>query len=136
MGLRVHKRIKIAKGVHLNVGKKGMSVSAKVGNTTLNSKGRVTTRLAPGISYSTNLKPKKGNNTAVQPIGGDAEIKVKAKNKYLALVLCIFLGWFGVHKFYEGKIGIGIIYLLTFGVGGIGIIVDVIKLLTKPNPYY
>ena len=56
MGFRVNKRIQICKGVTLNVGKKGISTSVKIGNTTINSKGRVSTRIAPGISYTTNLK--------------------------------------------------------------------------------
>lgn len=32
------------------------------------------------------------------------------KNKWVALILCIFLGYFGAHKFYEGKMGMGILY--------------------------
>ena len=59
MGLRVNKRIKIAKGIYLNVGKKGMSASVKVGNVTYNSRGRVTASIPKtGISYSTSLKDK------------------------------------------------------------------------------
>lgn len=60
----------------------------------------------------------------------------RAKNKWVALVLCIFLGFFGGHKFYEGKTGMGIIYLFTGGLFGIGVIIDAITLLFKPNPYY
>lgn len=60
----------------------------------------------------------------------------KAKNKWVAFLLCFFLGAFGAHKFYEGKIGMGILYLLTAGLFGIGWIVDTIKYLFKPNPYY
>lgn len=58
------------------------------------------------------------------------------KNKWVSLCLCIFLGVYGVHKFYEGKIGMGLIYLFTGGLCGIGWIVDLIVLLLKPNPYY
>lgn len=58
----------------------------------------------------------------------------KAKNKWISLLLCIFTVC--GHKFYEGKIGMGIIYLLTVGLFGIGWIIDIIKLLAKPNPYY
>lgn len=57
------------------------------------------------------------------------------KNKRVSLLLCIFLGWLGAHKFYEGKLGIGLIYLFTLGLWGIGWIVDIIRLAFKPNPY-
>ena len=57
-------------------------------------------------------------------------------NKWVAFVLCITLGWCGAHKFYEGKSGMGVLYLLTFGFGGIGVVVDAITILLKPNPYY
>lgn len=59
-----------------------------------------------------------------------------AKNKWVSLILCIFLGWIGAHKFYEGKVGMGILYLFTFGLFGIGWIVDIISIIFKPNPYY
>lgn len=60
----------------------------------------------------------------------------REKNKWVAFVLCLLFGYIGIHKFYEGKIGIGILYLLTVGLFGSGILVDLIVLLTKPNPYY
>lgn len=59
-----------------------------------------------------------------------------AKNKWIALLLCIFLGFLGAHKFYEGKILLGIVYLCTFGFFGIGLFIDFFSLLFKPNPYY
>lgn len=58
------------------------------------------------------------------------------KNKWVALILCFFLGFVGAHKFYEGKIGKGILYLFTAGLFGIGVIIDFIAILMKPNPYY
>lgn len=60
----------------------------------------------------------------------------KPINKWVAFALCLFLGLFGVHKFYEGKIGSGLLYLFTFGLCGIGWIIDCIIILLKPNPYY
>lgn len=39
---------------------------------------------------------------------------------------CLFGGWFGLHKFMEKKIGIGILYLLTCGICGVGWIIDCI----------
>lgn len=40
-------------------------------------------------------------------------------------LLAIFLGYFGAHHFYVGKIGMGILYFLTAGIFGIGWIVDI-----------
>lgn len=60
----------------------------------------------------------------------------KPKNKWLAFFLCFFLGFYGFHKFYEGKIGMGVLYFFTAGLFGIGWLVDCIILLSKPNPYY
>lgn len=60
----------------------------------------------------------------------------REKNKWVALILCIFLGYIGAHKFYEGKVGMGILYIFTVGLFGIGWIVDIISLIFKPNPYY
>lgn len=57
------------------------------------------------------------------------------KNKWVAFFLCLFFGGFGIHKFYEGKILMGILYLCTGGICGIGWVIDLIKLLFKPNPY-
>ena len=42
----------------------------------------------------------------------------------LAWILLTFLGVFGIHRFYLGKWGTGIIYLLTFGLLGVGLIYD------------
>ena len=58
------------------------------------------------------------------------------KDKWVAVLLCLFLGCFGAHKFYEGRIGLGILYIFTLGLFGIGVLVDFIVLLCKPNPYY
>lgn len=54
---------------------------------------------------------------------------VSQKSKVVALLLCIFLGCFGVHRFYVGKIGSGILYLFTCGLLGIGWVVDIILIL-------
>lgn len=52
------------------------------------------------------------------------------KNKTTAALLCFFLGCLGVHRFYVGKVGTGILWLLTAGLGGIGVIIDFIMILT------
>ena len=60
--------------------------------------------------------------------GGKAP--VTGQEKTIALVLLLFLGALGAHKFYLGQTGKGILYLFTGGLCGIGLIIDLIKLLT------
>lgn len=54
---------------------------------------------------------------------------VSAKSKDTAAVLCFFFGGLGIHRFYAGKIGTGVLWLLTLGCFGIGAIVDFIMIL-------
>ena len=53
------------------------------------------------------------------------------KSKLIALCLCFFLSGLGVHRFYVGKIGTGILYLLTGGLFFIGIIIDLVNILSN-----
>lgn len=76
------------------------------------------------------------NNSNVNSNRNINGVAGRAKNKWVALLLCIFLGPFGAHKFYEGKIGMGILYFFTAGLFGIGWIIDIISLIFKHNPYY
>jgi len=57
-------------------------------------------------------------------------------NKWISIVLCIFLGFLGAHKFYEQKYYMGAFYLFTFGFFGIGIVLDLIQLFQKKKYYY
>ncbi len=68
-------------------------------------------------------------NATVTPV-----IDKKPKDKWIAFFLCLFT--ICGHKFYEGNIGMGILYLCTMGLFGIGWIADLIILAMKPNPYY
>ena len=59
-----------------------------------------------------------------------------AKSKWVSFFLCLFLGVFGAHKFYEGRVLLGVLYVFTSGLFGIGVIIDLVILFFKPNPYH
>lgn len=51
------------------------------------------------------------------------------KSKKVALLLCIFLGYLGAHRYYVGKIGSGILYTCTMGLFLVGWLSDLWKIL-------
>jgi len=57
------------------------------------------------------------------------ERMTSSKNRLTTFLLCFFLGYFGVHRFYVGKSATGILYIFTFGLFGVGILVDTIVIL-------
>ena len=62
----------------------------------------------------------------------------RERNKWVAFFLCLFLGGIGAHKFYEGKTGQGVLYLLFCwtGIPMFIAFIECIIYLFKPNPYY
>lgn len=51
------------------------------------------------------------------------------KSKVVAALLCFFLGGLGIHRFYVGKIGTGILQIVTLGGIGLWALVDFITIL-------
>jgi len=56
---------------------------------------------------------------------GQVEL-ISPKSRTITLVLCIVFGILGAHRFYVGRYGLGILYFFTFGVLGIGWLVDIV----------
>lgn len=52
------------------------------------------------------------------------------KNWLATLLLCLFLGGIGVHRFYVGKVGTEILQLITLGGCGIWTLIDLIMIIT------
>lgn len=52
-----------------------------------------------------------------------------SKSKTAAGLLCFFLGELGIHRFYVGKIGTGILWLFTGGLFGLGWFIDLLTII-------
>ena len=56
-------------------------------------------------------------------------VPVSDRSRLAAALLCFFLGVLGVHRFYVGKVGTGVLQLLTAGGLGIWWLVDLILII-------
>ena len=81
---------------------------------------------------NSNVNANTNTNTNTNAAVADA----KLCNKWVSFWLCLLLGVFGAHKFYEGKPMMGILYLRTMGLVFVGVVIDLIAILAKRNPYY
>jgi TM2 domain-containing membrane protein YozV len=54
---------------------------------------------------------------------------VSEKNGVVCALLCFFVGTLGIHRFYVGKIGTGVLMLITLGGFGIWVLIDFIMII-------
>ena len=54
---------------------------------------------------------------------------MSSKSQTKAFFLCLFFGCLGFHRFYVGKIFTGLLWLVTLGFCGIGVIIDLFNIL-------
>lgn len=54
---------------------------------------------------------------------------VSEKNRLVAALLCFFFGVLGIHRFYAGKTGTGLLWLFTGGIAGVGALIDLVLIL-------
>jgi len=73
-------------------------------------------------------EPETNDNIVEQP---NIQLNARQKSILLRLILCLVVGYWGVHKFIEGKIFLGIVYACTGGLFGVGIVIDVVKYILK-----
>lgn len=121
MGFRFRKSFKIAPGIRLNISKKGVG-------TSVGAKGMHISSGPSGSRMSTSI-PGTGLYQVTE-IGKKSKRSAGHKSKTAALLWCIFLGYFGGHYFYVGRIGKGLLYFFTVGLFGIGWLVDIFVILS------
>lgn len=118
-------------GVGYSVGGKGFRVTKKAGG------GVRTTAGIPGTGISYTKDYESGHKKSAASHSKTSSNAVSATvNPTVELCLCLLLGWLGVHKFYTGKSGMGVLYLLTFGLFGIGWLIDTIKCISNAISFY
>jgi TM2 domain-containing membrane protein YozV len=65
-----------------------------------------------------------------QPVVAPVMVAGQQKDWLTTLLLCIFVGYLGVHSFYTGKTLFGVLQLITIGGCGIWTLVDLIMIIT------
>jgi TM2 domain-containing membrane protein YozV len=60
-----------------------------------------------------------------------ANATMSNKGGVITMILALFFGGLGMHRFYVGKTTTGILYLFTLGLCGVGVFVDMFNLISN-----
>ena len=80
--------------------------------------------------WGRDMKGRFTQRTAEPGTAASEGVRVSTRSKWIALVLCLLLGRWGIHRLYVGKIGTGLLYMATKGFGYAGVVLDLILILT------
>ena len=136
MGFRFRKSVNLGGGFKLNLSKSGIGYSwgTKGVRFTKTAKGKSRTTLhipGTGLSYSTESKAMKHKRSKKNQTAGNTFTRTQVERSnsmyWIDFLICLFLGLFGVHKFREKRIGLGILYLFTCGLFFVGWIIDCVR---------
>ncbi len=95
------------------------------------SSAQVTPTIIINNSNENHATPVPAGNGAypyTQPYTPGVQFTASYKSKLTALLLCIFMGYFGIHYFYVGKVFKGLVYLFTGGLFGLGWLIDIARI--------
>jgi TM2 domain-containing membrane protein YozV len=83
----------------------------------------------PSCGQAVNPAASPARSASVTGPGYTADKPVSPLSRLAALLLCLFVGALGVHRFYVGKIGTGVAMIFTLGGLGIWVLVDLIMIV-------
>ena len=79
-----------------------------------------------GVEWTDDRQPKPPGATPATTVPADGR---SDKSFVVTLLLALIVGFLGVHRFYVGKVGTGILHLLTLGAFGIWTLIDTILII-------
>lgn len=142
MGFRFRKsisagplRINFSKsGVGASVGGKGFRYTKKAGGGTRSTVSIPGTGISYVKDYSSKSSSKRGSQTKNHKHNDTPKSTNNESNSLIELLLCIFLGWMGAHRFYTHRKVSGLVYLFTLGCCGIGWLGDILIIVSRFFP--
>lgn len=81
--------------------------------------------------WGRDMKDRFTQRTAETGTAASESVRVSTRSKWIAFMLCLLLGRWGIHRLYVGKIGTGLLYMATKGFGYAGVVLDLILILTN-----